>query len=1074
MRSALAAITRNNNPQSVTSHALTCAAALLLIATGAVVMAAWHSHSEWLWANFPGLRMKYNSSLTFIASGVGLLAALYDKKQLTMAVGTIVLTIGAAVCIQSLVDGNFGFDQFLMKDYLWPNAVYPGRMAFRGGFVFICCGLVLLLRTGGGRQKLSYVVAQELLTFAVLVVAVRAIVGNLDNPGIVYGLRGPSTVSTAGVVALAALGLGLVALIWPHRSPRIARVPLWIPALLCFLVLLLDLSTPRGFAGAIAYIPIIFCSLWFTQSYMAFVFAAIATALAVFGHFDKASGDIVPWLAVASRAMSVGALWFVAILVFLNRRSDGAFKQSRSRLQAVVDHALDGLIAINEQGIVEHFNPACERIFGYRSDEVVGHNIKMLMPEPYHGEHDGYLTRYLKTGEAHIIGTSGREVTARRKDGSEFPMDLSISTFHLEDGRHFSGIVRDITERKKIERQIIEEATRTQAVMNTVLDGVITIDERGFVQTFNPSAVRIFGYQPEEVVGHNIKMLMPEPYHGEHDGYLKSYTTTGRAKLIGIGREVSGKRKGGSVFPMELGVNEIRVENARMFVGTVRDISERKHAEEVKWQLAAVVESSVDAIITKTPDGVIVSWNAAAERIFGYRSEEVVGRHIDFFAPDERQAEEAHIISEVESGRRVEHLETVRLAKDGRSVDISMTVSPIRDSEGRLIGATRIARDISERKHAEEVKWQLAAVVSSSVDAIITEAPDGVIVSWNAAAERLFGYRSEEVIGRHIDFLVPRERQAEEARIVSEVNSGKRIEHFETVRLAKDGRNIDISLTVSPIRDSEGRLIGATRIARDISERKATELTLQRYNNDLERSNQELDDFAYIASHDLKEPLRGLFNHAQFLMEDYGDKLNKDGMRRLARLGQLCQRMEQLINDLMYYSRLGRAELAIKNTDVNAVIADIQKTMDVFIDERHAQIVVPHSLPTAFCDPVRTTEVFRNLIANAVKYCGNDSPLVEIGFIDALDTASGVERDVFYVKDNGIGIEPEFHQEIFRIFRRLQAPAGAKEAGTGVGLAFVKKIVERQGGRIWLESEAGKGATFYFTLSSHSDPAMAA
>jgi PAS domain S-box-containing protein len=586
--------------------------------------------------------------------------------------------------------------------------------------------------------------------------------------------------------------------------------------------------------------------------------------------------------------------------------------------------------------------------------------------------------------------------------------------------------------------------------------------------------VRIFGYQPEEVVGHNIKMLMPEPYHGEHDGYLKSYLTTGRAGVIGIGREVSGKRKDGSVFPMELGVNEMRVENARMFVGTVRDISGRKHAEEVKWQLAAVVESSIDAIITKTPDGVIVSWNAAAERIFGYRSEETVGRHIDFFAPHERQAEEAHIISEVKSGRRVEHLETVRLAKDGRSVDISMTVSPIRDSEGRLIGATRIARDISERKHAEEVKWQLAAVVSSSVDAIITINSGGFVDSWNAAAERLFGYRLGEVIGGPVNFLVPHERQAEAARIISEVNAGRRVEHFETVRLTKDGRSVDVSLTISPIRDSEGRAIGVTAIARDISERKATELTLQRYSNDLERSNQELDDFAYIASHDLKEPLRGLFNHAQFLMEDYGDKLNKDGMRRLARLGTLCQRMEQLINDLMYFSRLGRAELAIKNTDVNAIIADIQNTMDVFIDERHAQIAVPLSLPTILCDPVRTAEVFRNLITNAVKYCDNGSPLVEIEFIDSIVTSLGVERDVFYVKDNGIGIGLEFHQEIFRIFRRLNTPSKAERAGAGVGLAFVKKIVERQGGRIWLESESGIGTTFYFTLTGHSEPAMAA
>jgi two-component system sensor kinase FixL len=943
MRAAIAAITRNNNPQNRLFGAIACVAAVLLIAIGVAAMAAWHINSEWLWTSFSGLRMKYNSSLAFIASGVGLFAAATDRKRLTMVAGTIGLTIGGAICLQYLVDGDFGVDELLMKDYLWPNAVHPGRMTFRGALDFFCFAMVLILTAGKEEQKLARVIAVETLTFIVLAIAVRAITGNLNFPGISYALRGPGLGSTVGIAGLAALGIGLVALIWPHRSSRIASVPLWLPMLLCFAGLIFDFSTPSALTAGIVYIPIIFCGLWFRQPSAVFIFAAITTAATVWGHFVSPSGDIETWIAIANRGLTIGVLWSVATLVFLNRRSDGAFKQSKSRLEAVVDHALDGVIAINEKGIVEHFNPACERIFGYEAGEVVGRNIKMLMPEPFHGEHDGYLSRYLKTGEAHIIGTSGREVTARRKDGSEFPMDLSITPFHLEDGRHFSGIVRDATERKKVERQIIEEATRTQAVMNTVLDGVITIDGRGTVQTFNPAAVRIFGYQPEEVIGRNINMLMPEPYQGEHDGYLQDYLTTGIAKVIGIGREVSGKRKDGTAFPMELGVNEMQVGNTRMFVGTVRDISERKRAEEVKWQLAAVVESSIDAIITSKPDGNIVSWNVAAERLFGYRSQEVIGLHIGFLVPQERRAEEVYIMDEVKSGRRVEHLETVRLAKDGRSINISMTVSPIRDSEGRLIGATGISRDISERK--------------------------------------------------------------------------------------------------------------------------ATEVTLQRYNTDLERSNQELDDFAYIASHDLKEPLRGLFNHAQFLLEDYGPKLDAEGLRRLYRLGQLCQRMEQLINDLMYFSRLGRAEMAVQETDLNAVILDIQKTMDVFIDERRAQIVRPRSLPITLCDPVRTAEVFRNLITNAIKYCDKPKPRVEIGFLGSADAGDAVDLNVFYVKDNGVGIDPAFHQEIFRIFKRLQ-PSSGKETGSGVGLTFVKKIVERQGGRVWLDSEVGTGTTFYFTLNN--------
>jgi light-regulated signal transduction histidine kinase (bacteriophytochrome) len=254
--------------------------------------------------------------------------------------------------------------------------------------------------------------------------------------------------------------------------------------------------------------------------------------------------------------------------------------------------------------------------------------------------------------------------------------------------------------------------------------------------------------------------------------------------------------------------------------------------------------------------------------------------------------------------------------------------------------------------------------------------------------------------------------------------------------------------------------------------RRRTELASQTHMSDLERSNQELDDFAYIASHDLKEPLRGLFNHATFLLEDYKDKLDEDGVRRLTRLGQLCQRMERLINDLLYFSRLGRADLAVQDTDPNAVIVEIQTMMDTVLSERHARIVVPGVLPHVVCDKTRVTEVFRNLITNAVKY--NDKPerLVEVGFLESVDTQQRRERDVFYVRDNGIGIDPEFHHEIFRIFKRLQDASDGPDNGSGVGLTFVKKIVERHGGRIWLDSRAGLGTTFYFNLNrGRSEPA---
>jgi PAS domain S-box-containing protein len=249
------------------------------------------------------------------------------------------------------------------------------------------------------------------------------------------------------------------------------------------------------------------------------------------------------------------------------------------RVRSVIDHVLDGIITINDRGIVSTFNPAAERIFGYKGDEVISQNVKLLMPEPYHGEHDGYIANYLRTGQAKIIGI-GREVVGRRKDGTQFPMELAISEFRLGEERYFTGIVRDITERKQAESELRDAEERMRSVVNHVVDGIITIDERGNIESYNPAAQKLFGYERADVLGRNVKMLMPDPYHSEHDGYISNYVRSGHARIIGIGREVIGKRKNGSVFPMELAVSEFHIRQRRYFTGIVRDITERKRLQE--------------------------------------------------------------------------------------------------------------------------------------------------------------------------------------------------------------------------------------------------------------------------------------------------------------------------------------------------------------------------------------------------------------------------------------------------------------------------------------------------------------
>ncbi|NJD61760.1 MAG: MEKHLA domain-containing protein, partial [Deltaproteobacteria bacterium] len=247
--------------------------------------------------------------------------------------------------------------------------------------------------------------------------------------------------------------------------------------------------------------------------------------------------------------------------------------------------------------------------------------------------------------------------------------------------------------------------------------------------------------------------------------------------------------------------------------------------------LACIVDSSDDAIISKTPDGVITSWNRAAEVIYGYSADEILGKPVSLIIHPDRPDEMDRILEKIRNGERVEHYETVRVRKDGRTISVSLTVSPILDTNGTLVGASTIARDVTERKRADEEMDSrtslLAGIVDSSDDAIISKTADGVIMSWNRAAELIYGYSSDEIVGKPISTIIHPERPDEMDIILAKIRSGERVEHYETVRLRKDGKTISVSLTVSPIFDKSGKLVGVSSIARDITERKRADEQLR-------------------------------------------------------------------------------------------------------------------------------------------------------------------------------------------------------------------------------------------------------
>jgi len=343
----------------------------------------------------------------------------------------------------------------------------------------------------------------------------------------------------------------------------------------------------------------------------------------------------------------------------------------------------------------------------------------------------------------------------------------------------------------------------------------------------------------------------------------------------------------------------------------------------------------------------------------------------------------------------------------------------------------------------------LRAIIESSDDAIISKDLNSVITSWNKSAERLFGYTEAEAIGKPITILIPPDRLDEEPQILSRIRSGERVDHFETTRVRKDGKLIDISLTISPVRDRTGRIVGASKIARDITERRKADA-------DLRRANRDLEQFAYSASHDLQEPMRTVNIYSELLTKRYHDKLDGQALEYLGHIRTGAMRMEALIRDLLSFTQITKLDVVPESVDANDILAKVLVDLEETIKDCNARVTTD-PLPCVRMHGSHLRQLFQNLIGNALKYCSAErTPVVHI----SAEIQGGYV--VFSVNDNGIGIGPEYHKNIFDLFKRLHT--SNEYEGTGLGLAICERIMTQYGGQIWVESEVGTGSTFKFSL----------
>lgn len=517
----------------------------------------------------------------------------------------------------------------------------------------------------------------------------------------------------------------------------------------------------------------------------------------------------------------------------------------------------------------------------------------------------------------------------------------------------------------------------------------------------------------------------------------------------------------------------------RLARGVLRQMELRRATQSLAERSAfneAMLQSAASAIISTTTEGIITSFNPAAEELLGYPASALVGSQTPatFHDPAEVAARALALSAELQrpvapgfevfvahaQEGRAETREWTYVRRDGTRIPVLLSVSALRDGSGITTGYLGVARDLSERKRADEMHARLAAIVEGSDDAIASKTLDGVVTSWNAAAERLLQYPAAEIIGQPVARLIPPGRLQEESLILGRIRQGGTVEHFETQRCRKDGTLVDVSVAISPIKNASGGIVGASKIIRDVTARKQAEASIAALNDhlrertaQLEAANRELTDFAYVVSHDLKAPLRGIATLANWLLTDSHEKLDETGREHLALLQARVRRLDGLINGILAYSRAGRTRAEPARVELGPLVANVIQLLD---PPRHIAIEIMPELPAVLMEPIKAQQVFQNLLSNAIKFMDKPAGIIRV--------RCDLEADAwhFQVADNGPGIAPKYFEQIFQLFQTL-SPRDEVES-TGVGLAIVKKIIESGGGRVWVESGPDHGATFHFTL----------
>ncbi len=757
--------------------------------------------------------------------------------------------------------------------------------------------------------------------------------------------------------------------------------------------------------------------------------------------------------------------------------------ESRQQLAAIVESSEDGITGKTLDGVITSWNHGAERLYGYLASEVIGKPIAILVPPNRPNEVPQILDR-IRRGEQ----VEHYETVRIRKDGSRLTVSLTVSPIKDAAGRIVgaSTIARNVTERKGMEEEVRAASLYARSLIEASLDPLVTISPEGKITDVNEATELVTGVPRDRLIGSSFSDYFTEPRKAE----------AGYQKVLGEGlvrdypltiRHVSGRTidvlYNATVYRNQAG-------EVQGVFAAARDITVRKRMEEelraASLYARILIEASLDPLVTISPEGKITDVNQATELATGAPRDRLIGSDFsDYFTePGKARAGYRKVLSD---GLVRDYPLTIRRA-DGQTTDVLYNAVLYRNEAGQVQGVFAAARDVTERKRLEEelrvASLYARSLIEASLDPLVTISPEGQITDVNEATELVTGTPRDRLIGSDFSdyFTEPDRARAGYRKVLS---NGLVRDYPLTIRHT-DGHTIDVLYNAVVYRNEAGQVEGVFAAARDVTDRKRAEAELARYRDHLEelvqqrtselktandhlqrttgelvRSNRELEQFAYVASHDLQEPLRAVTGYLGLLEQRLGQQLDDHSRHQIAGAVQGATRMHGLITDLLALSRVGTRGQTFKMADLNAVLDQALESLRASVDETGAT-VSRGPLPTLLVDANQMVQLLQNLVGNAIKFRGKRVPEIQV------DAREQADRWVLAVRDNGIGIEPRYFERIFMIFQRLHTRRFYP--GTGIGLAVCKKIVERHGGTIWVESQPGQGSTFYFTVPKRETP----